>query len=224
MNTAPITAPTPESLSRTATPPAASLGQGRAHQYHARLVMRDGRRFCALTDDGAVWVVPAAGCLLQPAVGDMALVSIAGAGGYVLNILERARPEQDAVVAVPGGLRLEAGKVEIAARDGVEMEAGGQLQLRAGAARMRFGTLAIEGATLHARWTQRVEVSQQRIDIASHAESHWGYSLRRIGTHEEVTAASIRQLVTRDWSVRAGTAGLVGRDRVAIDGDAVQIG
>jgi len=186
--------------------------------------MRDGRRYCALTGEGAIWVLPAAGCLLQPAVGDLALVSVAGAGGYVLGILERARPDQDAVVSMPGGLRLEAGRMEITARESMDIDAGPQLHLRADTGHMRFQALGIDGARLHARWTQRVDISKQRIDIANHAESHWGHSVRRIATHEEVTAASYRQVVTRDWSVRAGTAGLLGRDRVAIDGDAVQIG
>src|SRR5690606_24001989 len=52
-----------------------------ARQFHARLVMTDGRRYCALTGEGAIWVVPAAGCLLQPAVGDIALVSVSGPDG-----------------------------------------------------------------------------------------------------------------------------------------------
>lgn len=212
------TRPDAEALSGVAA------GQGVARQYHARLLMRDGRRFCALTDEGAVWVVTAAGCLMQPEVGDTALVSVAGAGGYVLTILERAQPERDAVVAVPGGLRLEAQSVEVAAREGVGIEAGSELCIKAGAGRMHFDSLRLEGMKLHTSWTQRTEISKQRIDIASYSESHRGYSVRRIGTHEEVTAASMRQLVSRDWSVRAATAGLIGRDRVAIDGDAVQIG
>src|SRR5690554_3167572 len=89
--------------------PKAFPANGPARQYHARLVMSDGRRYCALTGEGAIWVVPAAGCLLQPSVGDIALVSVTGGGaGYVLSVLERAKPEQDAVMSTPGTLRLQA--------------------------------------------------------------------------------------------------------------------
>ncbi|HLV27968.1 MAG TPA: DUF3540 domain-containing protein [Burkholderiaceae bacterium] len=195
-----------------------------ARQFHARLVMTDGRRYCALTGEGAIWVVPAAGCLLQPAVGDIALVSVSGPDGYVLAILERAQPDSEAVVSMQGALRVEAGKVDIVARQGVDIDAGTQLTLRATDGRMHYETLNMEGARLHARWTQRVEVTQQRIDISKRSETHFGHSTRRIATHEEVTATSYRQIVSRDWSVRAGTARLVADDRVVIDGNAVQIG
>lgn len=198
---------------------------GAARQYHARLVMTDGRRYCALTGEGAIWVVPAAGCLLQPTVGDIALVSVSGAGtGYVLSVLERAKPEQDAVVAMQGTLRLQADKVALDGRESVDIAAGAQLAMRADSACMQYGTLSMEGTSLHARWTQHVQVTKQRIDISDKAESHYGYSIRHIATHEEVTAVSFRQLVTRDWNVRAAAAVLIGSDRVAIDGDAVQIG
>lgn len=204
---------------------AAPVVQGPARQYHARLLMGDGRRYCALTDEGAIWVEAAAGCLLQPRVGDIALVSVAGATGYVLAVLERADTSGDAVLAVPGnGLRVEAGKIDIHADASLTLSSGAQMQLNARTAGMLFERLNVEGVALHARWTQRVEVNIQRIDIAERAECHWGYSVRRIGTHEEVTAASMRHVIDRDWAVRAGSAALLGRDRVAIDGNAVQIG
>lgn len=198
--------------------------EGQARHYHARLLMCDGRRYCALTEEGAIWVVAAASCLLQPAVGDIALVSIAGTGGYVLSILERAHPEQDAVVSMPGTLRLHAEKVEIAAREALSIDAGASLKLKAATAGMQYQALSVEGEILQTRWKQRADVAKERIEIASYSETHSGRSIRRIATHEEVTAASFRQTVTRDWTVNAGTSGLMGRDRVAIDGNSVQIG
>jgi len=196
-----------------------------AQQYHARLLMCDGERYCALTEDGAVWVKAADGCLMRPRVGDLALVSVCGASGYVLAVLERAQPEADVVLGVAGcGVRLEARRVAIAADEDVTLESGAHLGLCARHADMQFETLAMEGKSLHARWTQRTEINTQRIDIADRSECHWGYSVRRIATHEDVTAASLRQLVTRDWSVSAGTAAVLGRHRAVIDADSVQIG
>src|SRR3546814_9921112 len=98
---------TSPTLPDTDTALGVSCDTGQARQYHARLVMHEGRRYCALTEEGAIWVVAAAGCLLQPAVGDVALVSVAGMGGYVLSVLERGRPDQAAVVSVQGTLRLQ---------------------------------------------------------------------------------------------------------------------
>src|SRR5690606_3243210 len=95
---------------------------GQARQYHARLVMHEGRRYCALTDEGAIWVAPAACCLLDPAVGDVALVSIAGTNGYILSVLERGRPEQAAVMSVPGTLQLRAENVAISAHSELSLD------------------------------------------------------------------------------------------------------
>lgn len=202
----------------------ASEARGQARQYHAKLIMRDGHRYCALTDEGAIWVVTAAGCLLQPAVGDIALVSVAGAAGYVLNILERAHADHDAVVAVQGGLRIEAESVAVAARSRVEIESEDALQLRAATGQVNIGALLLRGEVLRSNWRQHTDASRQYINISTHMESHAAYSVRRISTHEEVTAASLRQSISHDWSVRAATATVVGRDRVAIDGDTVQMG
>jgi hypothetical protein len=204
---------------------------GPARQYHARLVMRAGARYCALTEDGAIWVTAAAGCLLQPTVDDIALVSIVGAGGYILSILERGRPDRTAVMSLQGTLRLETGKLEVATPEGLSLDAGSSLHINTDAARFELGTaqvrcqtLGMEGANLLTRWDRRTDISGERTDIASYSEARFGQSTRRIAGHEEITAASFRQAVTRDWTVRAGTTTLVGRDRAMIDGDSIQIG
>src|SRR3546814_15336834 len=118
---------TSPTLPDTDTALGVSCDTGQARQYHARLVMHEGRRYCALTEEGAIWVVAAAGCLLQPAVGDVALVSVAGMGGYVLSVLARGRPEQAAVVSVQGTLRLHAEKVNVAARQRPKLHPGPNL-------------------------------------------------------------------------------------------------
>lgn len=220
MNTTTMPASAPDATAASEMPHSHSP----ARQYHAQVLMYDGRRYCVLTDEGCFWVVAAAGCLLQPAVADTVLVSIVGAGGYVLNVLERAQPDHDAVVALPGTLRLQAEKVEITARKGLNIDAGTCLDFKAGTARMHYQTLDMKGSSLHTRWTHRTDVAEQRIDIASYSEIHRGRSIRRISGHEEVTTASYRQTVTRDWTLSAGTASLVGQYRVAIDGNSVQIG
>src|SRR3546814_19676989 len=122
--------PAPESTIQTDPPPGPAHNNGQARQYHARLVMHEGRRYCALTEEGAIWVTAAAGCLLQPAVGDVVLVSVAGANnGYILSVLERGRPEQDAVMSVPGTLQLRARHVEICAPSELNLGDGGSLHI-----------------------------------------------------------------------------------------------
>jgi hypothetical protein len=195
--------------------------------------MRDGARFGALTDEGASWVAPAAGCLLQPEIGDLALISVSAGQGYILTVLERGTPESIARIEIPGSLRLSVpeGRLEIAAAGGVSMDAGPSLSIQAREASAAFEhadvasqSLRMTGEVLHTTWTSRTDVSDTHLDIATHGETHLVQSVRRIAGHEEVTAGSMRQTVTEDWSVRSATADLKARDRVAVDAGSVQIG
>jgi hypothetical protein len=204
-----------------------------ARLYHARLVMRDGARYGALTDEGAHWVTPAAGCLLQPEIGDLVLASVAGGQGYILTVLERGTPEAIARIEVPGSLRLSVpeGRLELDAAQGVSLDAGPSLSLKAETAAAAFEqaevcsqSLRVAGETLHTTWTSRTDVSGTRLDIATRGETHLAQSVRRVAGHEEVSAGSLRQTVTEDWSVQAATADVKAADRVAIDAGSVQIG
>lgn len=203
------------------------------HLHHARLVMRDGRRYGALTAKGATWVTTAAGCLLQPEVGDLVLVSVTAGRGYILTILERGAPESAAQVEVPGDLRLSVptGKLEIHASDGVSVDAGAVFALSATQAAVSLNeaniacrTLHAEGDHAHTNWKTRTDVSVNRMDIATRAETHLRESVRRIAEHEDVAVGSQRTVVTEDWSVQTGSADLKARERVAVDAASVQIG
>lgn len=206
---------------------------GQARQYHARLVMQDGERFCALTDAGAIWVAAAAGCLLQPELGDVVLISATGAKGYVLTVLERGRKDKTAILAVQGDACLQArdGRLQIASERGLTLDAGAELTIHAEAAcvslesaKVKCDDLSVQGKQMQSHWDRRTDVAQEHVEIAVNSEAHLGRSTRRIAGHEEVSVDSSRQVVARDLTLRAGTATLVGRDRVAVDGDSVQIG
>lgn len=204
-----------------------------ARLHHARLVMRDGRRFGALTPEGATWVTAAAGCLLQPEVGDVALVSLAAGQGYILTVLERGVPDAPARLEVPGDLELAlpAGKLDIHAAGGVSLDAGPALTLTAQQAALVLDeadiactSLHAHGTQAHTNWTKRTDVSVERIEVAARAETHLGESVRRIAGHEDVSAGSQRTIAAEDWSVHSASADLKARDRVAVDAGSVQIG
>jgi hypothetical protein len=204
-----------------------------ARLYHARLVMRDGQRYAALTEEGASWVSPAAGCLLQPEVGDLVLLSLVAGQGYILTVLERGTPESIAHIEIPGSLRLTLpdGRLEVHASAGMALDAGPALSVAAQDASVAFShadvscrTMRVAGEDLHTSWDARTDVSGTRLDIAARSETHATESVRRIAGHEEVTAGSLRQNVSDDWSVQAGSADLKARDRVAVDAGSVQIG
>lgn len=222
--------PAPSSCAVDPVTPAANQEPG---LFHARLVMGDGKRFAALTGQGTQWVTPAAGCLLQPAVGDLVLVSLAGAQGYVLMVLERAAPETTAELSVPGDLRLSApdGRLRLDAAQGIELDAGPALHLAARqlsalihAANVACNSLRVSGDEACSHWNTRTDLSGTRVEIARSTECHTERSVRRIAEHEEVTARSIRHSVEHDWSIHAETADVSARVRVALQAPSVHLG
>ena len=209
------------------------MSQARLH--HARLVMCDGNRYAALTDRGAQWVRPAAGCLLQPAIGDWVLISCSDSDdqGYILTILERATPDTPAQIAMPGDLHLSLpdGRLTLNASQGIGVNAGAALdvasqQLSASLqhATVACQTLHITGDTAQSYWQTRTTLSNHTLDVATRHEIHTQHSVRRVNGHEEVSVQSLRQLVEDDWSVCADTVDLTARDRASIQGDSVQLG
>ncbi|CAM3696889.1 DUF3540 domain-containing protein [Bordetella tumulicola] len=209
----------------------------KAHQeaslQHARLVMSDGKRYAASTRQGTQWVTPAAGCLLQPAVGDLALVSLMDGQGYILTVLERGAPDSPAEVALPGDLQLSLpqGRLALTAAHGIALNAGPMLNLAAQQlttvlqdADVACQTLNLTGDEAYTQWNSRTDVSGSHLDIATRSESHAEHSVRRVAGHEEVSAQSMRQIVEHDWSVQADTADLQADDRVAVNAASVQLG
>jgi len=200
---------------------------------HARLVMSDGNRYAALANGGTRWVTPAAGCLLRPAVGDWVLVSISGNQGYILTVLERAAPDTPAEISAPGDLQLSLpqGRLMLNASQGIGINAAGSLDVAAGqlsatlqSAAIACHTLQMTGHAAVSQWQTRCTLSGQTLDIATRHETYAQQSVQRITGHAEITAQSLRHTVDQDWAVCADTADLRGRDRVTVQGDAVQLG
>lgn len=179
-----------------------------ARLHHARLIMREGNRYCAQTDEGAIWVQAAAGCLLTPEVGDVALISLTGHVGYILNVLERAHKTQPAVLAVPGELQVRAS----------------QLTLQASTAQMNFEQLQMQGKQLKSEWHRRIDVANQQFVAVSYCESMFNRRVTQVQGHDDMRSESYRQTVNQDWTVRANTNVVLGQSRVVVNGNAVQIG
>ena len=90
-----------------------------------RVIALEGERFGVVGSTGQrYWLAAAFSCLVRPVVGDKVLISLEGAGGYILSVLERT-------IAQPTRLRLDgdlqislpAGSLSIEARDGVHLDA-----------------------------------------------------------------------------------------------------
>ncbi|OWT59100.1 hypothetical protein CEY11_13000 [Candidimonas nitroreducens] len=201
---------------------------------HVRLTVRDGTRYGVGSGAERAWLTTAAGCLLQPAVGDLVLASIEEGRGYILTVLERAKPDDAAEISLPGDLHLHlpAGHLEVTAAQGARLDAGPRLETRAAqwqgdfdGARLQCRALLLSGHALQAHWHSRTEACSGTWFVAAQrGETHLGSGLRRVAGHDEITAQSLRQLVERDWRLQAASADLQAQRRVALRSDSVQLG
>lgn len=200
---------------------------------HARLVMCDGACYAALVDQGTHWVVPAAGCLLQPEIGDTVLISVSGVQGYILTVLQRAAGNRTATLRVPGNLHLSLpdGQLTVSASDGISLDAGPTLDMAAQtlSAALQFASVAcstmqVTGETSRSHWKTHTTISEHALDFTARHESHVCHSVYRVAGHAEISAQSLRHTIDQDWSVSADTTDLKARDRVTVQGDTVQLG
>src|SRR5690606_37590882 len=61
--------------------------------HHVRVRSVEDGLYTVVCATGLYRLPAAAGCLLQPQVGDLVLISLSGGSGYVLNVLEQAEPD-----------------------------------------------------------------------------------------------------------------------------------
>ena len=200
---------------------------------HARINAVDGERFGVVSADGhRHWLKPALGCLLQPALGDRVLVSLDGEEGYILSVLERTQP-QTGELRVAGDLRLSlpSGALSIEVRDGLALDAGAVLALQAERSVMQFaeaslgvGTLRVTGERADSHWLEHNEQAHRHNQQATFHTAQYGDSWRQVQGHEELQAGSVRQRVTRDWSLTGETLDLFADVTVALDAERIKLG
>jgi hypothetical protein len=200
---------------------------------HVRINAFDGERFGVVSADGdRYWLRPALGCLLQPAVGDSVLVSLAGNDGYILCVLERNQVHVGEL-RIPGDLHLSlpSGALSIDTRDGLALNAGPVLAVQVqnltsavGQVQMALGTLQVSGERADSHWLERNDSAlRQHAQVVRHS-ADYGDSRRQVQGHEELSAGSVRQRVEKDFSLRGETLDLFADASVALCGERINLG
>lgn len=217
----------------------ATFVPGGAQSYHARVYAKDAERYGVAGPLGGYWVSVAASCLLQPALGDQVLVSMAGQDGYILAVLVQADASRSEV-RVSGNVQLSAaqGTLTVAARDGLKLAGGPALILDGKATRLTADTASVTaeslgihartmqstGDTQHSMWRERHDVAHTYSSVATRLECRAQDRVTRISGHDELAAGSQRIVVQGDWRVRARNADVRARQRASLDAEHVQLG
>ena len=200
---------------------------------HVRINAFDGERYGMVSVEGQrYWLTPALGCLLQPAVGDSVLVSLAGTEGYILCVLERSQTLAGEL-RIPGDLHLSlpSGALSIETRDGLALNAGPTLAVQAhqmsaalGQTELALGSLAVCGERADSQWLTRNDSTVRHHEQSAQHRADYGDSHRQVHGHEELSAGSVRQRVAKDFSLRGETLDLFADASVALRGERINLG
>ncbi|WP_027212212.1 DUF3540 domain-containing protein [Burkholderia sp. WSM2232] len=201
--------------------------------YHGRVIATDGQRFAVACDAGSSWAAVAAGCLMQPQLGDTVLISLTANSGYILCVLAHGEVRQREL-RVEGDVRLAVagGRLEVSAEHGVTIDAGPALSISAQAAALEFDAASVQcdamttsGTTSHAVWQETSLTTARRFVAAGRDETHAGESVRSVSGHDQSSVRSAHYRVEQDWTVNAQDASLVAQRRTVIDaGELVNLG
>lgn len=201
--------------------------------HHGRVSATDGKLFGVSFAGGHARARVAAGCLLQPCVGDKVLVSVAEDETYILNVLERRDTDAPADLQFEGSVRLTArgGSIELRADEGVDISAAAHLWLSAPQAQLGFGSAALTaaeldmtGMRLHSTWRQVSESAVRSRRTAERAEEYYGEAVEVVARHQEIRARSQRLHIDTDWSVRTDNATIRAENHARVDGKRVHLG
>ncbi len=175
----------------------------------------------------------AAGCLVEPAPGDRVLVAtIEDGSAFVLSVLERAG-QGPTVLSAPGDLSLRAatGKVDVVARDGVDIVSPGEVSvvsagvaIQAEEGRLSIGALTVIGQRLVAE-IPAVQAALQTVDtVIERLSQKIQRSYRRVEELDRLQAKQVRYQVEKTMHLSAETTLVTATDVVKLDGEHVHIG
>ncbi len=187
--------------------------------------------FTVVTPAGLIGAQRAAGCILRPEEGDLVLVAQGDSGGaYILSVLERAG-NCAAILDVAGDMTVRSsGRTSVGGKD-VAVEADEKawisspsFSLKTGEGNIEAGTLSLLGKAA------RVEVERVRTVLGS-LDSSVGRVMenirRRYSRIEEFADeryGRLRCLVRDALSLKGRSVKIDAKERVAIDGERIDIG
>lgn len=197
----------------------------------SRIVAAGDDHWIAATPAGGTPAVCAASCLLRPRVGDLVLLSRSAGGAYILAVLAQAGGETaldlhgDVRVNVASGhLTVSAaGGVNVASAQGIAMTAP-HIQTDAGRGSFRIGTLEFTAS--------RVAAVCDTLSLAARAVDHafrrlvqrLGSAFRYVEGHDEMQAASARQLVDGTLTIQTENTVHLAEQHIKIDAEQVHLG
>ncbi|WP_437805601.1 DUF3540 domain-containing protein [Sorangium sp. So ce1078] len=206
--------------------------QREAYGEHGAVLRVDGSAYIVETEDGEVRARRATSCLLEPATGDLVLLTIVNGTCYILAVLEREEGAPSRLVS-EGDLqiRLQSGSLGLAAPDGVHVTSGKDLSMVASTFRVQAkeGHVALELFSFVSKMA-RGEVDRAKL-IGRSLDSQLERLLQRVKRSyriveeaDHVRAERIDYAAKSNLTIHGENAKITASHLVKIDGDQIQVG
>ncbi len=206
--------------------------QGPVYQQYALVTGCSKERFTVCAENETFAARMAASCLVRPAPGDQVLICRQGPGNaYILAVLESAA--NATTLALEGDLRLklDSGKLEVAARQGIELATAGglnatipRLKLDALEGKIRISDLRFTAGRLQAG-IERIKVIAACLETAAQRLVQRAKRVfRSVEQDEVVRTGRLDVSATKLVSLNSQYTVMTAREDIKIDGERIHIG
>ncbi len=214
---------------------AMKMGAATVHQTTGTVVAADTVGAVGVvvsTAEGRIEARRARSCLIEPCVGDEALVCVVGDQAYVLAILE-GEPGAPVTLAVSGDMAIKAarGRLSLAAQEGVSVVsakevsvATPELSVHAGAARAVFDRLTWLATKVRGE-VERSEIVAGAIDrVVDRITERANRVYRKVAELDQLQAESIDWEAKKNIVLHSENALVTAERLVKVDADQIHLG
>ena len=199
---------------------------------YGKVVGQDGPDFMVVAAGETVKARRAVTCLVEPAAGDVVLLSDDDFGrSYVLSILEREEEKVSLVFAGDVEVKVNRGRLQTATRDGFDLVSGGdvslaspRLEINSLQGDLRLRTLEYLGEQVQGRVKTLKLMARVCDSVVERVTQRAQRSYRWVSELEQIKVGQLHQVVDKVMSLRSKYAEIRASEHVKIDGKRILMG
>jgi len=204
---------------------APQLSTGEMTMIAGEVKFRSVDHYIVLLAHGAFRARRAAGCLLEPEVGDMVLTAASEEGKvFILSVLTRGPNQSEARVSTPGGA-ITLGGDYVTLRPAKELSiAAPAFTLEAETGQGKIDNCMIRGGLLESRFEKIATIAGAIETVCERLVERLDRSYRRIRDFEETRIGRVRMVVEGLFQLTAKNANMKAEKRLKMDAEKIHLG
>jgi hypothetical protein len=210
---------------------ATQLDEDFGFQAMGPIVRLEGPVFVVRTERGDLRCRRAVSCLVEPLLHDYVLMASQGKAAYVLAVLERESPDTTLICEGNVDVKLGAGRLRIAAAEGVDVVTPKQVQIGAAHFGVHATTaklVAQDLVALGSRMVSEIAHTSLRGSVLDKAfdrvSERVKRSFRRVDEIDQLKTKQLDYLATETMSLRSENMVATAKELVKVDGEQIHFG